>query len=191
MPRANLSGPIALLLLSIPLAATAQPNKPAPDLEGMRRDLVVRLSGGAGNPSPLVLKALDRDHSVLSKGDLTVVGTWRETHKSQLAWSWYLLRIGPQAVPLSADLTEAELVRKAMNLGKIVVTSEPNGAVIFVDGVQWPQNTNQEGFAEAGYRRIRVQKPGLQPVEKNCAVQRDGITTFVAKLLTSGSQATC
>ncbi len=92
---------------------------------------------------------------------------------------------------MGKELSRNIIQMKAAKLGKLVVNSVPNGADIFVDEAKWPGTTNNEGFADVGQRRVRVQKGGLQPAETMCNVMRDRVATFSAKLLASGSQADC
>lgn len=147
--------------------------------------------------STTVNQALARDRSVVEKAAPQVIDAFkREGYSahhavSGLAWSWYLLRVGETSLPIGKDFSAGLIQMKASKLGKLVVSSEPDGAAISVDEVTWPEETNTEGFADVGQRRIRVQKPGLDPAQQTCEVRRNRATTFSARLRVSGSEAEC
>lgn len=108
-----------------------------------------------------------------------------------LAWSWYLLRVGEDSLPIGTELSIDVIQAKASKLGKLLVYSEPDGASITVDNIKWPSTTNTDGYADVGPRRIRVERPGLQPVEGNCELYRNMVTRFWARLLPTESQMEC
>jgi hypothetical protein len=140
---------------------------------------------------------LNSDHQALEKAaPLVVIGLHHERRPTgdaaqRLAWTWYLLRVSGDQSASKAELREAVLVTKALNLGRLVVKSRPVGAKIFVDDIKWPKATEADGFADEGMRRVRVVVPNLQPAETICEVVRDEITVFSATLGAAGSKADC
>jgi hypothetical protein len=184
--------------LTYPAAIRGQhpePTEGAKDLASIANNIAQHVSGE--QPGSLVRIRLERDRSVLERAKPEVLQTFEAAGysptdaKSGLAWSWYLLRVGKGAVPLTKELTVEVIAKQATQLGRLVVKSRPDGATVFVDGTVWPDPTNTYGFATVGERRVRVVKSGRQPAEKVCAVVRDRVRTFSADLGASHSQARC
>ena len=161
----------------------------------MERRIADQLSKGRGEAA--VKDGLARDRAVLEKTAPSITASFQQAGysaaeaESRLAWTWYLLRLGKDSVPVDKELSPAVIQAKAIRLGKLVVNSQPDGASILVDDAKWPAGTNSEGFADIGRRRIRVERAGMQPAEGACDVARDRVATFVATLQTSGSKAEC
>jgi hypothetical protein len=145
----------------------------------------------------VVNEALSRDRRVIENTAPEVVNDFKRAGYSSddatsgLAWSWYWLRVGKGSLPLGEELSANIVQKKATQMGKLVVNSDPDGAAIFVDEAEWPDSTKADGFADVGQRRVRVQKRELQPAETMCDVMRNRVATFSARLLASGSRADC
>ncbi len=145
----------------------------------------------------VVKRRLMDDRDAVKKAVPTVVPEFKKAGYSDqeavsgLAWAWYELRAGQDAVPLTRDLSLGTIQTKAAKQGRLIVKSKPNGAAISVDRLEWRGPTNAEGFADVGNRQVKVSLEGLEPAEGICDVGRDRIVTFSATLQKKGSKAEC
>jgi hypothetical protein len=168
----------------------------AESMSGMKSALAVRLGKSTGNIGELQMR-LSNDHAVVEKAASSVVPEFkRDGYSDQeavsgLAWTWYQLRVGPNAVPLTSALSLGIIQQKAAKQGRLIVVSNPSGAAISVDSIEWPTPTNAQGFADVGSRHVLVARDGLEPVEGTCQVGRDQTATFSAMLKKKGSKAAC
>lgn len=101
------------------------------------------------------------------------------------AWAAARAKKGPEGHDVS--LTSFEYAGALESLGKLVVTSEPSGASVTVDGYRWPQSTKAEGYADSGKRRIVVARGG-QTVGVVCDVNKDGVTAVRVDLNSGGAE---
>lgn len=106
-------------------------------------------------------------------------------------WTWEALRTGPEPISLSTPIPRSMFQKNAASQGRLLVYSDPDGALIYVDNWRWRHPTNADGFAHAGERHVRVVKEGYAPAEANCKVEVERVTKFDARLRKKGSTATC
>lgn len=119
-------------------------------------------------------------------------GAMRPEAEQLAAWSWFWLRLGPQAVPISQPLDLAKIQSKSSALGKVIIRSQPSDAAISVDGVSLGDLlTNTDVFADAGQRTVRVEKEGYAPAEQPCSVKAKATVTFSAMMGAKESPAEC
>lgn len=148
-------------------------------------------------PAELVKQVLAKDRIVVQESAGPLTDAFRTAKYSidetvrGIGSTWYSLRVGKGALPLTTPLSSGILQSKAKEMGRLFVTSQPDQATIFIDREQWGEPTNADTFPDVGQRIVRVQKAGLQPAETTCAIKRDVKSTFTATLLASGSTATC
>jgi hypothetical protein len=89
------------------------------------------------------------------------------------AWAAARAKKGPESKRVS--LTSFEYASALESLGKLVITSDPSGATVTVDGYRWSRPTKAEGYADSGMRKILVSKSG-KTVGIQCEVNKDGVT---------------
>lgn len=190
-----LAGGLAAKVLSAQSVTTLQSGAKARAIDKIQDSLATRL--GYLQEASVVKSRLAADRVTIEQAASTVIPAFRSAGYSDqeaisgLAWTWYQLRAGPDAVPLTAGLSVRIIQEKAVSQGRLIVTSKPAGAAISVDRIDWPGATNAEGFADVGKRRVRVARDGLEPAEGICDVGRDRIATFSATLKKKGSEAQC
>lgn len=172
------------------------PASKSESIDGIKSALAVQLGKSQGNTAKLQMRLTD-DHAAVKEAAASVVSDFKKDGYSNqeatsgLAWTWYQLRVGPDAVPLTTGLSLRIIQQKAAKQGRLVVASNPNGAAISVDNIDWPTPTNAQGFADVGARHVLVRRDGLEPTEGTCNVGRDQTATFSAVLKKKGSKGTC
>ncbi len=85
-------------------------------------------------------------------------------------------------------ITAAEIEQTASGMGKVVVTSSPDGASISVDGHPWKRKTNDSGYAYEGRRQVLLSTNNMKR-GVTCNVKSDRTAT-VSVDFNSGA-ATC
>lgn len=190
-----LAGGLAATVLSAQRTTTLQSWGDDKPISGTEAALTKRL--GKSQDMGVVKSRLMDDRAVVEKAAPTIVSEFKNAGYSDqeavsgLAWAWYELRAGQDAVPLTRDLSLGTIQTKAAKQGRLIVKSKPNGAAISVDRLEWRGPTNAEGFADVGNRQVKVALEGLEPAEGICDVGRDRIVTFSATLQKKGSKAEC
>jgi formylglycine-generating enzyme required for sulfatase activity len=61
---------------------------------------------------------------------------------------------------------------------KFVITSNPDGAFVEMDGNALPKQTNLDGFRYPGDYFVRVSKPGYKVEQRSITIEEDGKNTF-------------
>src|SRR5262249_4496347 len=102
------------------------------DIKGTEIALADRL--GKSEDLDLVKSKLMEDRMTVEKAGRTVVpdlknaGYSDKEATSGLAWTWYELRAGQHAVPLTTKLSMATIQARAAKLGRLIIKSKPNDA---------------------------------------------------------------
>jgi hypothetical protein len=186
---------LATTVLSAQRTTTWQSSGDTKTIHGMENVLTTRFA--KSQDFDTLKMQLTEDRASVEKAGATVVPELKNAGYSDqeavtgLAWTWYELRVGKDAVPLTTRLSLGIIQQKAAKQGRLIVHSKPNDAAISVDTVEWPSHTDAEGFADTGKRKIHVAKEKLEPADGTCDVIRDRIATFSATLRKKGSTAEC
>lgn len=97
------------------------------------------------------------------------------------AAGWRHLRI--EKLSPQSSLSPKELINYVAELCKLTIKSNPEGADVEIDGRKLPRRTVTIAWCLSGKRRVRVSKPGYEPVEDICEVKEDEPTECVLKLV--------
>ena len=91
--------------------------------------------------------------------------------------AWIRLRIGPGSLDRFVSLTVIIVVDAVSDSGKLVISSEPDGAEIALNGV--PSGVTLEKlWLPAGTYKIHLSKPGYHPIQEECQVKARKKTEF-------------
>ena len=99
---------------------------------------------------------------------------------SAVLYGWKQLRL-KVLEPTEALSTDA-LITYVSGFGKLIIKSEPPGAVVELQGNKLLDKTHAVAWPSAGTYRIKLSMDGYEPVEDTCAVQEGQPTLFERSL---------
>lgn len=100
-----------------------------------------------------------------------------------LGSAWVRTRVGPDAVSFQRSLTAELLLNALDDMGKLVIRTMPSGATATLDGIPLSDRTNLKRLEAPGKYRLRLEKPGYQPVTEDGVEVRRGEETVIEKQL--------
>jgi hypothetical protein len=199
MPKLRLAGltTVAVVLISSAISMAQQPLQLTNYLNTTQERISARLLA-TKQPAELVKEVLANDRRVVQENAGPLSDVFRMSKFSNdetvrgIGSTWYSLRLGSRALPLTMPLTSGILQSKAKDMGRLAATSQPDQATIFIDRDQQNERTDTKDlFPDVGERTVRVEKPGYEPAEAKCVIKRDVMSTFKATLMAKGSTASC
>lgn len=93
----------------------------------------------------------------------------------------------PKIFEVGSDASEVEIQMRAIT-GTLLISSEPNGAEVLVDGRRIPGTTNLQQDVAPGYHVVLVRKEGAGTAERSVRVQEGGLHPLHVTLSSAGVQ---
>jgi len=100
--------------------------------------------------------------------------------RDAVLFAWIFLRIGPNAIPATVAIKVQILDDQLNNMGKVVITSDPDVAQVDITaaGQNYTDHTEARLWLTATTYHITISKPGYQTVEDYCEVKKGKKTVF-------------
>ncbi len=116
------------------------------------------------NSVPDIQKNFDKEGFSYYDVELAVIAGWRH------------LRV--QHLRPTEHLKNVKFMNFVATLGKVVITSTPDGVEVTIDERQLPRATQTSAFCTPGIHRIRLKKQGYQTLEDHFEIIGNGKLVF-------------